>query len=437
VAEALKDHAQDDRTSELASTVKSLQSEYRPYFLFGSGSNEHNQLMLNTKSEYMENVDEVNEMTELLLVVPRTKEPTQRIHEPKSLYAGGGHSALLTNQGDLYIWGWNESGQLGRKDETTCEDGNPLTSHLLHVKPLSIKVEAADLGHTHTLVIEKNTGRLFAFGENGRGQVSGLCSDSVCHEPQTLLSDEQFIDVAAGLFHSAAITLQGELYTWGCGRFRQCIAVDSEQDTDESFTVGRWSPPDGSKMVQVACGRRHTIMLDEHGRVWTMGDNKYGQLGRADTEKSEDPQLVDGLLGQKTFAIYSGWSHVLALIRNKDDELTLYGWGRNDKGQLGSLTQNHCVSAPQMLSVGSENISIQSACCGAESSHVLDDSGIIYSSGWNEHGNLGIGHNNDDNCIDGCSWRRTTGAIVVAPPSNNMKKILFASGGAHLIAMAI
>ena len=45
------------------------------------------------------------------------------------------------------------------------------------------------------------------------------------------------------------------------------------------YMVGRWHPVDGSKMVRVACGRRHTVALDENGWVWTLGDKKYSQLG--------------------------------------------------------------------------------------------------------------------------------------------------------------
>jgi alpha-tubulin suppressor-like RCC1 family protein len=445
---ALANHSGDYHTEQLAGMVNTLQTELRPYFLFGAGSNEHNQLLLNSIHK-----EEVHELNEVLLVVPRQQNSDDNT---KSIYAGGGHSALLTNNGDLYLWGWNDSNQLGRGEEPVGEtvDDSPL---LNVIQPLSnIKVETADLGHNHTLVIEKNTGRLFGYGENGRGQVSGSVSDTTDNNsyrvPQTPigLEDECFIDVAAGLFHSAAITNQGELITWGCGRFGQCLAPTNSEKT----TVGRWQPNDGSKLVKVVCGRRHTVVLDEHGRIWTLGDNKYGQLGRliddSSSSKDREPQLVDGPLGQVNsgcFAVYSGWSHILALSRDmKDsDTYTLYGWGRNDKRQLGSMpasSSQSYISIPQVLNSSS---TIQAACCGAESSHVVDLEGKIQSTGWNEHGNLGIGHydqQNDDASESSNKWMATTGTRVVAPPSTNSKeekktKILLAAGGAHLIAMAV
>jgi alpha-tubulin suppressor-like RCC1 family protein len=107
---------------------------------------------LNTKAEDIDRTDEVNELTEMLLVVPRNESSLQN-DEPESIHAGGGHSALLTSSGHLYLWGWNEAGQLGRKGMFYNEA--PSSSLLSPIQPLGIKVETVSLGHTHTLVIEK------------------------------------------------------------------------------------------------------------------------------------------------------------------------------------------------------------------------------------------------------------------------------------------
>lgn len=476
----------DACTERLARLVISLQSCYRPYFLLGSGSNEHNQLLLRSHEELNDEIDNyddvgmeddngfclneegVSEMTEILLVVPRKKHVIESSmnscdDQPRSLHAGGGHSALLTNGGDLYLWGWNNSGQLGRSDSTMTsntsseqdsmkcnKDGTvaeslsscPLSNVV--VQPLSFTVESVALGHNHTLVIEKDTGRLFGFGDDGRGQVSGLRGPS-WYIPRTIKFDlleeeiDGFVDVAAGLFHSAAITRQfGELITWGCGRFGQCLrSTSAETDEDGASTMGRWKPPDGSKLVEVACGRRHTALLDEHGRVWTMGDNKYGQLGHLSSTLSyHEPKLVDGPLGQidsGCFSIYTGWSHIIALTRDDEGIVSVYGWGRNDKGQLGMNTVDDYIFVPRAIDLLINNdIVVQAACCGAESSHIRDINGNIYSTGWNEHGNLAIGNIGEVSDREySTKWVVSSGSSVVASPSD---VILIAAGGAHLIA---
>jgi alpha-tubulin suppressor-like RCC1 family protein len=83
-------------------------------------------------------------------------------------------------------------------------------------------------------------------------------------------------------------------------------------------------------------------------------------------------------------------------------------------------------------------ISIQAACCGAESSHILDVNGKVYSTGWNEHGNLAVGHvGNDVGGEHSVTWMAASGAGVVAPPPTEATGKLIAAGGAHLIAMAV
>ncbi|EED91746.1 predicted protein [Thalassiosira pseudonana CCMP1335] len=318
---------------------------------YAAGSNEHNQLLLSpSETDNNSEVNEVHELTEMLLVTLRLQDEADEL---VSLHAGGGHSALLTKSGAMHTWGWNDAGQLGRLNNPQ-EDS---VSSLANVPPLSIKIAVADLGHTHTLVIEKDTGRLFGFGENGRGQVDGLVNSNAVttsmHTPTTPsgLIDEQFVEVAAGLFHSAAITVDGDLVTFGCSRFRQSLPPDND-----TSSIGRWRPSDGSKLVQVTCGRRHTVMLDDLGRVWTLGlENKYGQLGRSKSLDSPTPQLVDGPLGQPNsgcVVLTSGWSHILALIRKKDGTV-LYGWGRNDKGQLGKQNETDFIATPQVIDVPS------------------------------------------------------------------------------------
>ncbi|KAL7498782.1 hypothetical protein ACHAWT_008792 [Skeletonema menzelii] len=425
-AAALKDHSGDEQTEILAQMCKLLQTNYTPFFLFGTGSNEHNQLLLNSDNV---SVEERHELVEILLIAPRSNGDSELL--PKSLHAGGGHSALLTHTGELYLWGWNGSGQLGLASNRISDDEDlPFSENV--VRPLqTIKVEQVSLGHNHTILIERETGKLFCFGENGRGQVDGTSTTNASiHTPLTPvdLSDDCFVHVAAGLFHSAAITKDGELVTWGCGRFGQSLVT-----SDGSISkVGRWRPEDGVPLKQVSCGRRHTVILDEIGRVWTMGDNKYGQLGRTNASKSAVPELVSGVLGLPNSGcvqIHSGWSHTIAVVKKKESTaITLFGWGRNERGQLGYKSTEKFVDEPQMLMLG--DIEVTSICCGAESSLIVDADEYIYSAGWNEHGNLGF--ESSDSCF---AWRPATGVKVVAPPSRRERKLLAASGGAHAIIM--
>lgn len=418
----LQDHAGDTHTSQLARMAKEFHSQDL-YFLFGSGSNQHNQLLLvsDENNAGLLRGEDAHEMKEMLLC-------TKRIDgdEVKQLFAGGGHSGLLTERGFLYLWGWNEQGQLGTSGHDYNADAPVPVIQPLH----DIKVEQVSLGFSHSLVIEKDTGKLFAFGDNIRGQVLGSSSTASIMRPTTpeFLCNEKIVAISAGLFHSAVITSEGDLLTFGCNRFGQ------SNKGYPGATFEKWRPDDGSRMVQVACGRRHTVVLDEHGRVWTVGENKHGQLGRSTTNKMDSTlRLVEGSLGgpeSGCIAIDCGWSHTVATVRKLDASTEIHGWGRNDKGQLGTGSTEQ-ISAPRRLFERLDGIN--SVCCGSESTMILDNCGRIRSCGWNEHGNLSLG--NETDVLDPTI---VVGARIVAPPpSNGEGKIIMAAGGAHCIAMQV
>lgn len=400
----------DTDTSMLASMAMRLQSQ-KLYFLSGCGSNQHNQLLL--KSELnnaclVNNGEDAHEMKEIVLCTD-----IQSNGNVKQLAAGGGHSALLTDSGELFLWGWNDDGQLGRAESSIPHDA------LCPVIPkLGIPVQKVALGFCHTLVIEKQSRGLYAFGSNCRGQVDANDNAKTITTPRCRHPGTRFIDIAAGLFHSAGITENGELITFGCNRFGQTLTT-------------RWRPPDGSALVQVACGRRHTIVRDDVGRIWTMGENKYGQLGRQTSNTTcPSARLVEGFLGEEgsgCFDIRCGWSHCVVATNTKEG-ITLFGWGRNDKGQLGlGITGN--VLSPTSLQEKSP--SLASFSCGSESTMFVDMCGRLWGCGWNEHGNLGTGNDADSLILS-----PVTGAQIVAPPpSDGTGDILLASGGAHVLAI--
>lgn len=401
----------DTETSLLAAMAKGLQRQ-QLYFLAGCGSNQYNQLLLESDSNnacLVNNGEDAREMKEIVLCTD-----VESDDNVKSIGAGGGHSALLTESGELFLWGWNEHGQLGRVDVDHHGNGiDPLPI----IPKLDIPVEKMALGFSHTLVIEKTTGGLHSFGSNSRGQVGAPADTLMTTLPIALYPGTRFIDIAAGLFHSAGITSDGSLITFGCNRFGQA-------------PPSPWKPPDGSALVRVACGRRHTVVVDERGRVWTMGDNKYGQLGRSTTgTMCQSAQLVDGFLGKECpgfLDIECGWSHCVLANRNECGKVLFFGWGRNDKGQLGLGISGHAAS-PTQLAKGLPLI--HSFSCGAESTMWVDESGMIYGCGWNEHGNLGTG-----NDLDSLTPLLSTGARIVAPPLlDGIGECIVAAGGAHVI----
>jgi alpha-tubulin suppressor-like RCC1 family protein len=339
----------NDDTKTLTDMVRSFQKEYQLYFLSGGGSNQHNQLLLNrpNNSAFLVGEDAHTRKEIFLSTSLYIDDEPKQLCSPVDVFAGGGHSAILTKNGRLFLWGWNEDLQCGSKSIVSV--GNKNDQLLPFIEPLSnVSVEKASLGFSHTLVVEKETGRLYAFGNNERGQVTGCQAASVrdISTPPTtpgFLIDEEIDIVEAGMFHSAVITTRGELVTFGCNRFGQSNFLEgcgNVLDAPESLTYKyrRWKPPNADRVVDVALGRRHTVVVDSLNRIWSFGENKHGQLGRKTKEsKCCTPSIVnmgDTIEKDDIIRVHCGFSHTIIQVRSPEGNRNrFYGFGRNDQGK--------------------------------------------------------------------------------------------------------
>eukprot|EP00441_Pelagodinium_beii_P045752 CAMPEP_0197624610 /NCGR_PEP_ID=MMETSP1338-20131121/4181_1 /TAXON_ID=43686 ORGANISM="Pelagodinium beii, Strain RCC1491" /NCGR_SAMPLE_ID=MMETSP1338 /ASSEMBLY_ACC=CAM_ASM_000754 /LENGTH=629 /DNA_ID=CAMNT_0043194773 /DNA_START=52 /DNA_END=1938 /DNA_ORIENTATION=+ len=88
------------------------------------------------------------------------------------------------------------------------------------------------------------------------------------------------------------------------------------------------------RVLQTCLGQKHGVLLTDAGIVFTWGDNRYGQLGRAPVLKEEkgQPFPVLDMLGAEVLQVASGTHHCLALAAPG----FVWGWGRNKAGQLGT-----------------------------------------------------------------------------------------------------
>lgn len=386
----------------------------RFHFLYGCGSNQHNQLLLKHYSKYLINEDEAHGLEEVLVTAKSEASADHDNDMPAALYAGGGHSALLTTSGRLLLFGWNEAGQCG--EFLTAIDDNSLAWEV------PWDVQSCALGFAHTLVLDRR-GTLHALGDNGKGQVTGSASKTtisqlVVPEP---VENLEITHMAAGLFHSGAVTSQGHIVTWG--------SCASQQ--------GTWIPPDNKRAVGVACGRKYTIVWTEDGLVYSWGsDNKHGQLGREESGSIENPALIHrpwSSDGYRIVDIQTGWSHTVVLLEDANtNERVLYGWGRNDKGQLGLGHADASVPVPNRLPVAD----VESFSCGSEFTVAVDRKGKLWACGWNEHSNLGYQAKEMST-----HWQALSHAPLAQPPGTEMDAsnfpVCLAAGGSHFLAARV
>lgn len=85
------------------------------------------------------------------------------------------------------------------------------------------------------------------------------------------------VQVNGGWRHTAAVTSEGHLYTWGWNRFGQ-LGLGHLDDVCEPSEVTSFSRADAA-IALVTCGWRHTIAVTADGAVYSWGRGVNGQLG--------------------------------------------------------------------------------------------------------------------------------------------------------------
>jgi alpha-tubulin suppressor-like RCC1 family protein len=140
------------------------------------------------------------------------------------IVSGQNHAIAITEEGDLYVWGNNDMGQLGLGKlgtEDTEIRFKPTLLELFNPNGLKLKVVDVAIGLEHTLALV-NGGRVYAWGSNLYGQL-GLNEDPettpFSSVPQALdVGGELVKNVSAAAGHSAALTFTGGLFMWGANQ---------------------------------------------------------------------------------------------------------------------------------------------------------------------------------------------------------------------------
>jgi E3 ubiquitin-protein ligase HERC2 len=171
------------------------------------------------------------------------------------------------------------------------------------------------------------------------------------------LNQRRITQVACGEDHSAAVTDDGIIYTWGCGNSNKLghgtsvaeytpAQVQSNGKSSGNvraklirifcfcfcvFVVGQVMALQDIPIARVACGSQHTVAITAGGQLYTWGNGWKGKLGHGDAENRHLPTLIGSVKRKRFVDIECGAFHTLALT----DKGHVYAWGVNDNGQLG------------------------------------------------------------------------------------------------------
>uniref|UniRef100_A0A8I5NTH4 E3 ubiquitin-protein ligase HERC2 n=3 Tax=Papio anubis TaxID=9555 RepID=A0A8I5NTH4_PAPAN len=184
------------------------------------------------------------------------------------------------------------------------------------------------------------------------------------------------VHIACGSTYSAAITAEGELYTWGRGNYGRLGHGSSEDEAIPMLVAGL----KGLKVIDVACGSgdAQTLAVTENGQVWSWGDGDYGKLGRGGSDGCKTPKLIEKLQDLDVVKVRCGSQFSIALT--KDGQV--YSWGKGDNQRLGHGTEEH-VRYPKLLE-GLQGKKVIDVAAGSTHCLALTEDSEVHSWGSND-----------------------------------------------------
>lgn len=312
-----------------------------------------------------------------------------------SVSAGLIHGSFLTEEGDVYTWGFGNLGRLGHGDN---ED-----------QLIPKKVEALD--DANIVQIENGNGvsyavddegNLYAWGQNSNGQLGQ--GDEVHRSLPTkvaALDDETVVDVSSGTSHTVVLTADGDVYAFGSNIDGQIGSPDG-LDEDGKPIREILSPlrVEGlpNNVVSITADTKASFAVTADGKVYGWGENKFGQIGVGTdngdgtfTPSADDiltPTLIEGL-PDNIIDVQGGARWVIALTADGD----VYAWGPNDVGPTGGLDGDPAAESdgtffPTKIA-GLDNVNVVEIASGPNSIIAMADDGTVFTFGSNSDGRLG------------------------------------------------
>lgn len=246
---------------------------------------------------------------------------------------GGLHTLAATETGELFACGANDHGQLGigappsaavvdfaQVRLPACEDG------VGDGVAMRTALGGVAAGSAHSVALR--AGRVYAWGANAKGQCGvGSTEPAAVLAPVALAAfcDRSVVAVACGLEHTAAVSADGLLFTWGSeehgqgghGALSQLDAV-AASGTGRGSNVSNPHPRQVKealahvRCVAVSCGSYHTLAMSDRGDLYSWGLGDFGQLGHGATSDLAAPFHLRGALqGAKISSIACGGRHTL------------------------------------------------------------------------------------------------------------------------------
>ena len=244
---------------------------------------------------------------------------------------GEAYSCLLNSKGKIYTFGWNEFGQ--------C----------------NIDTVSSEQKHISSLVFSQiECCNKYSYLMNNKGEISQ--------------NFNKYNDI---IFDGYVSDHSDSIYAWKDNYYYKF------KDSKVNKYKININIKKNSIIKKIACGKNFVIFLSDTGLIYSYGKNTKGQLGLEDYKERNTPTLNELLVrdGERIIDVACGFKHTIALGVNGK----VFSWGSNSNGQCG-IDIGGNFNTPMYIDVKNK-IKFISICCGFRASFFMDEQRILYFCG--------------------------------------------------------
>lgn len=311
-------------------------------------------------------------------------------------------------RGMLMAFGMGDAGQLGM-GEDIMERKRPQP-----VKEIEDKVISCAAGGMHNVYITEK-GEVFTFGCNDEGALGRKTDEEEeCFQTEKVnLKDDKGVFCCAGDSHTAILTEEGDVWLWGTfrdanGRLGMKTSDENKDGEGEKAVLKEPTKLDiPTKILRMASGADHLLLLDTTGQVYSLGCAESGQLGRLSSHfcqkggrRGPDKVLAAATIQLKKITRKIGRIVDVACGQYSSflisEQGVVVGCGLNNCYQMG-YSDREIRYAPEVIPMKDENgpIKIKKISSGMHHTLFLTEAGDIYTVGCGDYGRLGVGRKDE------------------------------------------
>jgi len=192
------------------------------------------------------------------------------------------HTLALGSGGELYAWGANANGQLGLGTESKTLGSESFPKKLWDQETSEQKFVFISAGGNHSSAVTEE-GRVYMWGADCSGQLGlgiGTWPKVFPTRVTGLIEQEHVVMTSCGDKHTLILTIDGRLWSTGRESEGQQLSIGMNNQDVRAFHRIPDNDFDKNRVITATAGDGHSTAVRENGAVFTWGAGYSSNLSR-------------------------------------------------------------------------------------------------------------------------------------------------------------